>query len=263
MKRLIISLLLIGAALSASAQTDTLYLSSMYTTHILFQSDLEYVDISNKALAGKVLESSKNVLAIKARSPFDYSTTVTALEAGGQLHTYIVVYEPSPKALVIDYRTASKETSSTPISGRFQPADAPSFQDVSEGRQRLYHIADRKFRISAVCEDVFVFGDVTYFVISMKNKSGINYECSDAGFVVESRKKTKRSIEYGKTLSARSKYGSLSVDSGGQSRVVYTMDKVTLTDDQVLRIYFYENSGSRNLKLSLTAKDINDARRYR
>ena len=72
MKRLAIILLLTGAAFSASAQTDTLYLSSMYTTHLMFQSELEYVDISNKALAGKVLDNSKNVLAIKARSPFDY-----------------------------------------------------------------------------------------------------------------------------------------------------------------------------------------------
>jgi len=39
------------------------------------------------------------------------------------------------------------------------------------------------------------------------------------------------------------------------------MDKITLSNDQVLRIYPYETGGSRNFVLTLTAKDINNAGR--
>lgn len=98
------------------------------------------------------------------------------------------------------------------------------------------------------------------FVLDEQNKSGINYRCSDAGFVVESRKKTKRSVEFGKTLSPVKILGNLSADAGSSSKMVCLLDKVTLADDQVLRIYIYEDGGSRNLNLSLMPKDVNGAR---
>ena len=35
---------------------------------------------------------------------------------------------------------------------------------------------------------------------------------------------------------------------------------MTLSRDQVLRVYFYENDGQRNLELTIDTKDINKAR---
>ena len=93
---------LMSAVMLKAQAPDTLRLSSLFTTHIVFRNELEYVDISNKALAGKVLEQSRNVLALKARAPFDYETTVTTLENDGTIHTYIVIYDESPKELVLD-----------------------------------------------------------------------------------------------------------------------------------------------------------------
>ena len=54
--------------------------------------------------------------------------------------------------------------------------------------------------------------------------------------------------------------GNLSADAGSSSKMVCLLDKVTLADDQVLRIYIYEDGGSRNLNLSLIPKDVNGAR---
>ena len=184
---------MMSAVMLKAQEPDTLRLSSLFTTHIVFINELEYVDISNKALAGKVLEQSRNVLALKARAPFDYETTVTALENDGTIHTYIVIYDESPKELVLDYRKAFR---SSEISGN-QPQSGlagPDSVDISGRRQKLFHIADRHYGISVICEDVFIKDDRTWFILSLKNKSGINYRCSDAGFVVESRKKTKRSV---------------------------------------------------------------------
>ena len=260
MKKVFATVLTVMSAVMMYAQEpDTLRLSSRFTTHIVFRNELEYVDISNKALAGKVLDQSRNVLAVKARTPFEYETTVTALENDGTIHTYIVIYDESPKELVLDYRRAVKATGND---GRLILPDEPDADsiDISRRRQKLFHIADRRYGISVVCEDVFIRDDRTWFILSLKNKSGINYRSSDAGFVVESRKKARRSVEYGKTLSPVKVSGSLSADAGSFSKMVCVLDKVTLADDQVLRIFIYEEGGSRNLKLSLIPGDVNGAR---
>jgi hypothetical protein len=40
----------------------------------------------------------------------------------------------------------------------------------------------------------------------------------------------------------------------------YTLEKVSLAKDQVLRVYFYETGGQRELVLTIDAKDINKAK---
>jgi len=38
---------------------------------------------------------------------------------------------------------------------------------------------------------------------------------------------------------------------------VYSFDKLTISKDQVLKIYIYEESGQRNLEMTISAKEIN------
>lgn len=43
--------------------------------------------------------------------------------------------------------------------------------------------------------------------------------------------------------------------------MVFTFDKIALTSGQVFRVYFYEKGGTRNFVLTLSAGDVNGARR--
>ena len=97
-------LMAVCAPLSA-AGLDTLGISSAYTTHVIFPSDLTYADLSNgRVIAAKIIEQNKNMLALKACEPFDDSSSVSALESSGTMHTFIIVYEAYPRELVIDLR---------------------------------------------------------------------------------------------------------------------------------------------------------------
>ena len=84
--------------LVANAQTDTLKISTAYTTHIIFSTDITYADLSNnRIVAAKIVEHNRNILAVKAKCPFEETTSISALEANGTMHTYIVGYEDSPQ----------------------------------------------------------------------------------------------------------------------------------------------------------------------
>ena len=103
MKRILIILLTALEALTAEAKVDTLRISSAYTTHIIFSTDLTYADLSNsRYVVAKIIEQNKNMLALKAKEPFSESCSVSALESNGTMHTFIVVYDPAPIDLVID-----------------------------------------------------------------------------------------------------------------------------------------------------------------
>ena len=272
MKRTILSLALGFIALVSQAQqVDTLHLSTLYTTHVIFPTEVIYADLSNnQSVAAKIGEQNKNMLAVKARTPFNTTTSVSALESNGNMHTFVIVFDEHPSALVIDLRKNSYVSAELSRGKRqgggndvslVRESDAPMLSEIVKDRQRVFHIGDRKYDVTSLCEDIFVYSDNTYIVLSVGNRSGVSYETGDATFVIESRKKNKRSVQYEKNLFPKGRYGSLTAKPGSVSRIAYSFDKVTLTKDQVLKVYLYETDGQRNLVMTLSARDINKAKR--
>jgi len=269
MRRVLTAILAVLFGLPTFANVDTLRLSASYTTHIIFATDVTYADLSNsKVVAAKVVEQNKNMLAVKARTPFEGSISISALESNGKMHTWIVTYDPSPSELIIDTRVQHTPGGQSNSSGkkskergvsRTGHGDAPLLSEIINCRQRLYHLGASQYDISVLCENIFAYSDITYIVLSLKNSSGVSYDISDATFVIESKKKDKRTVIFDKTLFPRSRYGSLSAGPGEVARIAYSFDKMTLSKEQILKIYFYETSGQRNLSLSIDTDDINKA----
>lgn len=274
MKRIYIltaALLLLTPGMSASGKepSDTLRVSELFTTHIIFQTDLIYADISNSSvMAAKILEQSRNMMALKARQPFGAPLSVSALESNGQMHTYIVTYDGHPAHLVYDMRPEERPAPQEPrgkkkgdaAAGLYRRGDAPLLKDVVAAPQSLWHLSTREYDITVTCTNILSYSDITYMVFTMENHSGVSYECTDATFVVESRKRTKKSVVYDRNIFPKSRSGSLSCAPGEKASIGYSLEKISLAKDQVLRVYFYETGGQRELVLTVNPADINKAR---
>ena len=246
------------------AQMDTLWLSNAYTTHIIFSTDVTYADLSNnRIVAAKIVEQNRNILALKARSPFMEYTSISALESNGSMHTYIVGYKESPAKLIVDTREPmpvvleGKSSRKNVTSNRM--TDAPTLPQVSSAGQRLFHLGTKEYGITALCEDIISYSDVTYISLSVRNGSSVSYDIKDATFVIESKKRNKRSVVIEKTIFPEGRHGSLNCPAGDNTKIAYSFKKMTLSRDQVLRVYFYENNGQRNLQLTIDTNDINKA----
>ena len=294
MKKVLTALLASLFALSMSAQNDMLIIDvgEYSTTHLLFMSDLTYVDVSSPDfIAAKVVDASKNMLALKAKKPFDMFTTVSALESNGTMHTFKVRYDPFPQSLLVDTRTGKTNVSSgqmntqlrpgTPVqqqeqnvitgstgtgvniatseNSNFGRGDAPTIEEVMRRKQQLHHIGDKNFGIEVICSNIYVYSDQTYLVLNIKNNTDIGFEAGDAQFTVENLNPNAKSLATDKTIWIKSSHGSLSCAPKGKSKVGYTIPKLTLLKGECLKIYIYEKSGTRNLILTLTDNDINYA----
>lgn len=288
---------------AAQHRIDTVYLSTLYTTHLIFSNDLLYADLSNPTyVAAKIIEQSSNMLAVKARSVFTEYTSISALESNGTMHTFIVKFREHPKDLVIDLRieqvqmpeppkyqskTAEmiesakasddsrkeerkdrKKKDDTKGKAAFDPSNvsqwktgsAPVLKDIVSRPQALYHVGTEEYDIVAMCEDICSYSDITYMTFSVRNRSGISYEIADATFVIESKRNGKKTVKYDKTVFPKSRYGSLCAGPGEYTRMSYSFDKMTLSKDQVLKVYLYEVNGQRNLVMTIDTDDINKAK---
>lgn len=291
------------------AKMITLEIGLLSTTHVLFTSDLTYVDLAKPdVIAAKVVDASKNMLAIKAKCEFDFVTTVSALEANGTMHTFYVRFNPKPDRLVIDTRvqegvsekqvntqirpsqqfsggsgntggsaqdkparkgkTSSSGQDGSPVNGvnvtssqtsNFGRGNAPTLEEVMSKPAGLYHIVDKSYGLMASCINVYAYSDLTYVIITLKNDSDIGYEAGDAQFTVESRKRSSKALMSDKSVWPKSSYGSLSCPPRSETVIGYTIPKITLQKNELLKIYIYEKGGNRNLFLSLDDKDVNYA----
>ena len=73
----------------------------------------------------------------------------------------------------------------------------------------------------------------------------MSYALSDPRFSVESKRRTKRGLQYEKAIFPKQAYGLGVIQPDATGKLVFTFDKVALTRGQVFRIYFYEKGGAR------------------
>ena len=269
---LITATAIIAAALSANAQqVDTIKISNITTTHIRFSSEIKYVDLSNKVLAAKIVEGSRDIIALKAKEPFNFITTMSCLEANGAMHTYLVQFEEYPKQLVIEEGISNRPVASEkPLSSggenfsetpyptsSNQSANVSSLEQALKQPKSLYHIGAEGYGISIFCDNVFIKDDVMYVVLNIDNKSATTYSLSEPRFSIESKKRTKRGLIYEKQIFPKNILGMEPIAPNTQTRMVFSFDKISVLQGQVFRAYLYESGGTRNYVITFSEKDIN------
>ena len=262
MKKTVLLLALLLSSLRAFAATDTLFISTSQTVHLRFASELKYVNLGDRVLVAKIVDGSKDFVAVKAREAFDFCTSMSCLE-----HTFLVAYLEHPERLEVDTRL-SASTAGTAFSAVPASASAPmdslslsSLSNIATMKQELYHIGTSGYGLQILCENIFYKDDVLFLLISVRNSSAVSYELATPRFAVESAKRTKRGLQYEKAVFPRASYGLGAVAPDSVGKLVFTFDKIALVKGQVLRVYFYEKGGARNLVVTFNTPDINKAKR--
>lgn len=243
----ILILCLLGCSCMAAEGCDTLSVSLTQTVHLRFASEVKYVNLGNRSMVAKIIDGSKDIVAIKAKEAFDYCTSVSCLESNGQMHTFVVRYEEYPSSLLVDTRVKEVIVS--------------DMGEIAGYVKELYHLGCSGYDITVQCDNIFIKDDMIYVTLSLKNGSQVSYECAEPRFSIESRKKSKRSLIYEKGVTPRSTHGLGTVGAGDEGSFVFGFDKITLVKGQVFRIFLYESGGARNFVLTLGIDDINRARR--
>ena len=189
---------------------------------------------------------------------------MSCLEATGAMHTFRVAYREYPARLDVDTRIPEGQNAlplSLTSSADGSPSASFTLEEFASMKQELYHIGTKDYGIEILCENVFYKDDVLFLLVSLWNSSAVSYEVSEPRFAVESKRRTKRGLQYEKAQFPKQVYGLGTVQPDSEGRLVFTFDKITLTRGQIFRVYFYEKGGARNLILTFAPNDINKARR--
>lgn len=276
MRKIVVLLAILWGSVAYGQAPDTLFISTSQVVHLRFSSELKYVNLGSRDIVARIVDGSKDYVAVKARAGFEVVTSLSCLESTGAMHTFLVAYREHPSRLEIDTRSAHVGPSTmpgptghlpdsafsfSPIPADGGPSASFTFTDIAAMKKELYHIGTRGYDIDIQCENLFVKDDVLFLLISVKNGSSVSYELSTPRFAVESRRRTRRGLQYEKAVFPKQAYGLGIIGPASEGRLVFTFDKLALTRGQVFRVYFYEKGGARNLTLTLSQGDVNHVKR--
>ena len=109
---ILVSLIFLSAHLAcAQEDRDTVYISHRYTTTFYFPTNAVFARLSSEDNAfAAYAKETKEVIYVRARGPFTENLSLTVIESSGRPHTYILLYDESPRTLLIDEKNERKNT---------------------------------------------------------------------------------------------------------------------------------------------------------
>ncbi|MDM1377030.1 conjugative transposon protein TraN [Myroides marinus] len=249
---------------NAAATPYEIELTQNKTTHILFPSSIEYVDLGSSEIIANKVEATSNVLRLKSVKEDIKPTNFTAITNDGKYYSFNVIYNEQPIQLSYDLTKFEKQNSKKQSEVLFKDLGSisPSLVDlfmkaIIKKNKKELNIKSKTYGVEAWLKSIYSQDGKLYFHISINNKSNLPYEVDNVSFKIKDRRTTKRTTIQEVSLKPIRNYRDFqTINSQSKQDNIFMLDQFTLSDKQILLIEINEKNGVRNQVLKVKSSDI-------
>ncbi len=239
------------------------------TTHILFPSSIEYVDLGSSDIIANKVEATSNVLRLKTIKEDISPTNFTVITNDGKYYSFNTTYKEQPLQLSYDLTKFEKQVSKqqSEVLLKDLGSTSPSLADlfiraIIKKNKKELNIKSKSYGVEARLKSIYTQDGILYFHVSINNKSNLPYEVDYVSFKIKDRRTSKRTTIQETSLKLiRSYRDAQIINSHSKQDNVFMLDKFTLSDKQVLLIEISEKNGIRNQILKVRSSDILKSKR--
>ena len=282
MKKLIMTFAAaVGLSLGSMAQTNTetksfdtnqvvapydIEVSFNKTVHILFPAAVQYVDLgSNDIIAGRA-SGAENVVRIKAAvAGFPGETNCSVITADGSFYSFIVRYADEPERLSVEMddwlrKNPTAEYANDRMFVRLSELGGETpvlvnrimYSVYKKNASDIKSVGSKQFGIESLLKGVYIHKDLMYFHIAVRNTSNVSYDMDFIRFKIVDKKVAKRTAVQETYVNPVRVYSQQNtVDGKSTVRNVFVFPKMTLPDDKVLTVEFFEKGGGRHQSFNI------------
>lgn len=242
------------------------------TTHLIFPTEVRYVDLGSDAIIAGKADGVENVVRIKAAvRDFPGETNFSVITGDGAFYSFNVVYKDEPSILNIHM-----EEWVNPEGGKGRTGSSVRLTELGEedpvviaslmytiytrDRRDVKHIGCRLFGMQSLLKGVYVHRDLIFFHISLKNSSNVPFDVDFVRFRIIDKKVVRRTAQqdtYIKPVRTLSELRRIEGKTGGH--VVYAFRKIVIPDDKLLEVEIYEKDGGRHQRFYVENVDLVNA----
>jgi len=241
------------------------------TSHLIFPSNIRYVDLGSDYIIAEKAEDAENVLRIKAAvKDFEPETNFSVITNDGQFYNFNVYYSPYPENLSFNLSKMQNELNNT-IENKIHfvelgeepltTTDLILENIYKKNKSMIKHIGAAKYGIQFILKSIYYDEGKYYFHLEVKNRSNVPFEIDFIHFKIANKKLVKRSVIQNQLLNPLRTYQALETVKGKSiGRNIYVLDQFTLSDHQALFIEIFEKNGGRHQTLQLDNAELIDAK---
>ena len=241
------------------------------TTHVIFPSEIVYVDLGDENLVAGLADGAKNVLRVKsAVKSFKSETNLTVITDDGCFFTFNVKFAKEPLLLNIemtdfihDGEAVNRPNNAQEIYLERLGQESPMLVKLimksiyKQDRREIKHIGSKRFGVQFILKSIYTNNGLLYFHTELKNTSNIAFDIDYISFKIVDKKVVKRTAMQEQVLEPLRAQNYVTVVSGKKSeRTVFALEKFTIPDDKQLVIEVAEKEGGRNQSFVVENSDI-------
>ena len=245
------------------------------TLHILFPSEVVYVDLGSLDLIADKANGAQNVVRIKAaKQDFTEETNFSVITADGCFYSFTAVYSENPSQLNIEmedwlhkdpysdfanrqmYIRLDELSGETPLT-----VNRIMYTILRRNVRDIKSVGSKRFGIEVLLRGVYVHGDLFYLHVSMRNRSKVAFDIDYIRFKICDKKTARRTaVQETFVNPVRVFDESMRVDAEAMIRNVFVFRKFTIPDDKVLVMEVYERNGGRHQRFEIENSRLVGAR---
>lgn len=241
------------------------------TTHVIFPSEIVYVDLGDENLVAGLADGAKNVLRVKsAVKSFKSETNLTVITDDGYFFTFNVKFAKEPLLLNIemtdfihDGEAVNRPNNAQEIFLERLGQESPMLVKLimksiyKQDKREIKHIGSKRFGVQFILKSIYTNNGLLYFHTELKNTSNIAFDIDYISFKIVDKKVVKRTAMQEHVLEPLRAQNYVTVVSGKKSeRTVFALEKFTIPDDKQLVIEVAEKEGGRNQSFVVENGDI-------
>lgn len=241
------------------------------TTHVIFPSEIVYVDLGDENLVAGLADGAKNVLRVKsAVKSFKTETNLTVITDDGCFFTFNVKFAKEPLLLNIemtdfihDGEAVNRPNNAQEIFLERLGQESPMLVKLimksiyKQDKREIKHIGSKRFGVQFILKSIYTNNGLLYFHTELKNTSNIAFDIDYISFKIVDKKVVKRTAMQEQVLEPLRAQNYVTVVSGKKSeRTVFALEKFTIPDDKQLVIEVAEKEGGRNQSFVVDNGDI-------
>lgn len=245
------------------------------TLHILFPSEVVYVDFGSLDLIADKADGAQNVVRIKAaKQDFTEETNFSVITADGCFYSFTAVYSENPSQLNIEmedwlhkdpysdfanrqmYIRLDELSGETPLT-----VNRIMYTILRRNVRDIKSVGSKRFGIEVLLRGVYVHGDLFYLHVSMRNRSKVAFDIDYIRFKICDRKTARRTAVQETFVNPVRVFDEIMrVDAEAMIRNVFVFRKFTIPDDKVLVMEVYERNGGRHQRFEIENSRLVGAR---
>ena len=245
------------------------------TLHILFPSEVVYVDLGSLDLIADKADGAQNVVRIKAaKQDFTEETNFSVITADGCFYSFTAVYSENPSQLNIEmedwlhknpysdfanrqmYIRLDELSGETPL-----PVNRIMYTILRRNVRDIKSVGSKRFGIEVLLRGVYVHGDLFYLHVSLRNRSKVAFDIDYIRFKICDRKTVRRTAVQETFVNPVRVFDEIMrVDAETMIRNVFVFRKFTIPDDKVLVMEVYERNGGRHQRFEIENSRLVGAR---